>query len=100
MSQIVVDTDVVSFLFKNHSLAVLYDPEIARHVPVISFMTVAELNRWALQSAWSQARVKALQWHIDSFVIAPSTAELCWKWAEVMVAAQACGRRIEMADAW
>ena len=29
-----------------------------------------------------------------------SSPNLCRKWAEVMVAAQAAGRRIETADAW
>ena len=30
----------------------------------------------------------------------PSSPDLCRRWAEVMVAAQAAGRRIESADAW
>ena len=30
----------------------------------------------------------------------PSSPDLCCKWAEVMVAARAAGRRIETADAW
>jgi tRNA(fMet)-specific endonuclease VapC len=32
--------------------------------------------------------------------VVPSSPDLCHKWAEVMVAAQAVGRRIECADAW
>jgi tRNA(fMet)-specific endonuclease VapC len=32
--------------------------------------------------------------------VVPSSPDLCRKWAEVMVAAQAVGRRIECADAW
>jgi predicted nucleic acid-binding protein len=51
MSRLVVDTDVVSFLFKNHSIAKLYDSELLGHTLVLSFMTVAELDRWAIQSA-------------------------------------------------
>ena len=30
----------------------------------------------------------------------PSSPDLCRRWAEVTVAAQASGRRIECADAW
>ena len=30
----------------------------------------------------------------------PSSPDLCRKWAEVTVAAQAAGRRIDTADAW
>jgi hypothetical protein len=45
MSNAVVDTDVVSFLFKSHSLAYQYLPDLAGRTLLISFMTVAELDR-------------------------------------------------------
>jgi len=48
MSRVIVDADVVSFLFKNHPFAQPYDPEHAGHTLVLSFMTVAELDRWAI----------------------------------------------------
>jgi len=35
MTQIVVDTDVVSFLFKNHPIGNRYDPELVGRVPLI-----------------------------------------------------------------
>lgn len=41
MTQIVVDTDAVSFLFKNHPIGHRYDPELTGRVALISFMTVA-----------------------------------------------------------
>ena len=34
------------------------------------------------------------------FVSVPSSRDLIVNWAEVMVAAQSLGRRIEVADAW
>ena len=49
MTQIVVDTDVVSFLFKNHPIGASYDPELASRLLLVSFMTVAEVERWALR---------------------------------------------------
>jgi len=42
MNRVVVDTDVVSFLFKNHPIANRYDPELCGRIPLISFMTVAD----------------------------------------------------------
>ena len=56
MSSVVIDTDVVSFLFKNHPSATPYDHEISGKIPIISFMTVAELDRWAIHANWSPAR--------------------------------------------
>ncbi|HTB16197.1 MAG TPA: hypothetical protein VK752_31735 [Bryobacteraceae bacterium] len=57
MSRLVVDTDVVSFIFKNHPIAQLYDSDLQGHILVLSFMTVAELDRWAIQSNWARLDV-------------------------------------------
>jgi tRNA(fMet)-specific endonuclease VapC len=100
MMQIVVDTDVVSFLFKSHPIGLRYDPELAGRVALISFMTVAELERWAIQYRWGEHRLDWLHLYLKRFPVVPSSQDLCRKWAEVMDGAQAAGRRIECADAW
>jgi tRNA(fMet)-specific endonuclease VapC len=100
MSRLVVDTDVVSFLFKNHSIAQQYDLDLQGHTLVLSFMTVAELDRWAIQSNWGDARRDWLKRYLEPFVILPFNRALCTKWGEATVAAQARGHRIECADAW
>ena len=100
MTQIVVDTDVVSFLFKNHPIGRHYDPEVDGRVALISFMTVAEVERWAIQYRWGEHRLHWLRLYLSRFTVVPSSPGLCLKWAEVMAAAQAAGRRIECADAW
>ena len=63
-------------------------------------MTVAEVERWALQYRWSSQRLHWLHLYLRRFTVVPSSPDLCRKWAEVMAAAQAAGRRIETADAW
>jgi len=60
MSGVLLDTDVVSFLFKNHPLAARYDIELADRVVLVSFMTIAELDRWAIRSNWGEARIRRL----------------------------------------
>jgi predicted nucleic acid-binding protein len=100
MSSVVVDTDVVSFLFKNHPAGARYDADLQGRTLLISFMTLAELDRWAIQSKWSNARRDWLRLYLDRFVIMPYDRALCMKWAEVTVAGRASGYRIECADAW
>ena len=100
MTNVVVDTDVVSYVFKNHPFGTRYDPELAGRVTLISFMTVAEIERWVLQYRWGDQRVQLLRTFLQRFTVVPSSPDLCRRWAEVMVAAQAAGRRIETADAW
>ena len=46
-----MDTDVGSFLFKNHPVGLRYDPELAGRVALISFMTVAEVELAAVLNA-------------------------------------------------
>ena len=100
MIRVVVDTDVVSFIFKNHPIGALYEADLAGCTLLISFMTLAELDRWAIQSKWGPARREWLRLHLDRFALLPYSRRLCAMWAEVTVAAQARGRRIECADAW
>ena len=44
MNAVVVDTDVVSFLFKGHPSASLYKDDLTGRALVISFMTLAGSN--------------------------------------------------------
>ena len=55
----VVDTDVLSFLFKGHQFGYQYEADLAGRTLVISFMTLAELDRWAIHARWGEVRRKA-----------------------------------------
>ena len=100
MRAVVLDTDVVSFLFKNDTRAQAYLPHLRDRQWLISFMTEAELEQWVLLSTWSAKRIEWLRVFLTRFVIVPSSRDLVLKWAEVMVAARRAGRRLETADAW
>jgi predicted nucleic acid-binding protein len=100
MNSVVVDTDVVSFLFKRDSRAELYKPHLTGKTLVISFMTVAELDRWPLERNWSPATRAAMELQLRKYVVHPYDRELCRKWAEVTHEANKKGRPIQCADAW
>lgn len=76
MSRAVIDTDVISFLFKNHPIGSRYDPELAGRIPLISFMTVAELERWAIQRKWNEQRLHWLHLYLRRFTVVPSSPDL------------------------
>ena len=100
MKPIVLDADVVSFLFKADTRAQIYLPQLQDRQWFISFMTEAELEQWALLANWSEKRVVWLRLFLSRFVVVPSSHDLVLKWAGAMVAARRNGRRIETADAW
>ena len=79
----IVDTNVVSMLIKSDTRSKLYDAHLASHTLGISFMTLAELDRWALERNWGSARRMKLAEHMDVFAVYYADRELCMKWAEV-----------------
>jgi predicted nucleic acid-binding protein len=46
---VVVDTDVMSYVFKNDTRGALYEPHLAGKSLIISFVTFGELQRWAIR---------------------------------------------------
>jgi predicted nucleic acid-binding protein len=95
-----VDTDVVSFLFKRDTRAALYSAHLAGRTLVLSFMTVAELDLWALRRRWGAARKARMEQHLRRYVIPPFDRALCLRWAEASDSARRNGRPIQAADAW
>jgi tRNA(fMet)-specific endonuclease VapC len=96
----VVDTDVVSYLFRHDTRAEQYRPLLTGRILVVSFMTVAELDRWALQRSWGLDRRERMADFLNRFVIALVDRPLCRTWATVGDQARRNGRPIQVADAW
>jgi tRNA(fMet)-specific endonuclease VapC len=100
MRALLVDTDVASFLFKPDTRAKLYEPHLRGSLPFVSFMTVAELEQWALLRNWGTARKARLEAHLQQFTLIPFDRPLCRQWAEVRYEGKTKGRKIETGDAW
>ena len=100
MNAAILDTDVVPMLFKGDSRALHYRRHITGRLVGISFMTLAELERWSLERGWGHARKAELDQHISKYVVLPASRELCRTWAQVSFEARKRGRPIQTADAW
>lgn len=100
MASAVVDTDVVSYVFRGDTRAALYRPHLEGLLPVLSFMTIAELSRWAIERNWGAARRAQMRAFLGNFVVYPFDPDLCERWADVTVTARHLGRPIQHADAW
>lgn len=96
----VVDTDVVSYLLKHDTRAAWYLPHLAGRTLLLSFMTVAELDRWVIARGWGEDRRDALEAHLRQYLIYPFNRELCRAWAAVSESARKHGRPITCGDAW
>ena len=97
---IVVDTDVVSYLFKSDTRAKAFEPHLLNTPKFISFMTLAELLRWRMQSNWGSAKKEKFGRFLNDFGVIYADDLLCEVWAELTLNCQQIGKPIAVADAW
>jgi predicted nucleic acid-binding protein len=63
MNIVLLDTNVVSYLFKGDTRGVAYAPLLNGNRLAISFMTVAELFEWAAIRNWGRDAWRSLNRH-------------------------------------
>lgn len=97
---VVVDTDVVSFVFKNNSYSAKYKSHLDGEFMYLSFMSLAELRKWALISNWGARKNANFEIHLRRYSIVHSTSQLCQLWAEISDAGKRSGINIAVGDAW
>lgn len=100
MDSVLVDTDVFSFLFKGDSRASWYEPHVAGKRTCISFMSVAELLRWAITHNWATVRRQSLLDAMKCCVVLPYDFEMAEAWASVTASRARSGRPIGCGDCW
>lgn len=97
---VVVDTDVVSFFLKNDTRKSGYEKHLDGQFLFLSFMTVAELELWAVSANWGAKKKAFLKEYLKRFSIVHSRTEICRVWSEIMYSARRSGNVIATSDAW
>lgn len=77
MEPVLVDTDVVSYAFKHDTRGLSFAPLLLGRSTTVSFMTVAELRRWAISRNWGTARRESLNAFMARFSVFPCDDALC-----------------------
>lgn len=100
MEFVVIDTDVISYIFKGDTRGEMYRPHLDNRLGVLSFMTVAELDLWAAIRNWGMKKRGELTLFLSPYIVIESNRELCRKWAEIRDQANRAGSHLDTADAW
>lgn len=100
MSVVLLDTNIVSYIFKRDTRATLYAPHTENRELAIAVMTVAGLFQWAEVRSWGEARKARLERHLDRYTILPVDIESCRSWASTRALRSARGLPISPQDAW
>ena len=97
---VVVDTSVVSLIFKNSPKGHLYEAELEDRHAVISFQTREELLHGALHAGWGSRRRKELLHHLEEYEVAWPDERTVRISADLRAKRKKKGRELKTADAW
>ena len=101
MTEIVVDTDVISFGFRNDSRFTYYLPHMQGLRPLMSFMTLAEIEFGVQRRNWGQERRQQLEDYLNQYYsVIHSNDALCRIWALLKAESEFAGRILPATDAW
>jgi predicted nucleic acid-binding protein len=95
-----VDTDVVSFLFKGHPLASAYQAILAGRQLAVSLITLAEIEYGMEVKNWGAPRRDLMRRFLARFTLLPPDSETARLWARIKSGCDKKGRPITFADAW
>lgn len=98
MAIVVLDTNLVSYRMKEHSIATLYRRHLDGQTLVISFMTVAELYEGAHRRNWGPGKLAWLEEELEGYEVIHSTEQIVRHWG--VLRAQRQRQPISVPDAW
>lgn len=97
---IVLDTNVVSYIFNRDSRAGYYRDQLRGLRPFVSFQTLEELWFGANRDNWGERRRNELALHLEQYEIIWPNSALVTISAQLRRDRQRAGRSLDTADAW
>ena len=104
-SRRVVDTNVISYIFKNDTgqndtRGPLYVPHLQGHNLIMSVQSLAELEVWALRANWGARRKAELHAFLAAYVLIYPDERIVTQYAFARYESLKVGITIDPADAW
>ena len=84
MGEVLLDTDVFSFLLRQEDTrASIYRPHIINQIVVISYVTIGELYYWAEGRKWRAERFRRMEQTIRATTVVRYDLEVCRTYARL-----------------
>ena len=97
---VVVDTNVVSYIFRGDGKAAYYLRRIRDRRALISFQTLEEVWYGAYSAGWGDRRRSELARHLEQYDVVWPNPELVEVCAQLRSQRKSVGRELAVADAW
>ena len=98
--ELVVDTNVVSYLLKKSALGLAYERLIGDRIRGVTGSTIAELCGGAVIGRWGEKRCEEQLDYLEGFAHVPETADMARLCGVLRGQRSRIGRPIDWPDAW
>ena len=98
--RLVLDTNIVSYIMKAHSLAIRYEKHLQGRLQTVAFITIGELYFGAEKARWSVDKLKALERLLRRFYVIPYDDRIARCYGRLVAERQKHGSPISPNDAW
>ncbi len=99
-TQVILDTNIVSYLMKGDLLATKYTPHLEERLLAISFITVGELYFGAKKKNWGRRKREQLETTLQKFAVVPYDHEIACSYGRLVAERERKGAPIGSNDAW
>jgi tRNA(fMet)-specific endonuclease VapC len=97
---VLIDTDVLSYLHNNHSLAVAYRAILVGRQGFVALQSVAEMRFGAILNGWGEKRRNALEDFLSAYTVISPDDATALHWAQLRAQVSRAGRHTAPSDAW
>ncbi|HLX60144.1 MAG TPA: PIN domain-containing protein [Planctomycetota bacterium] len=96
----VVDTNIISYVCKKHSIGERYAPYLSDKIWYISFITLAELQFGAKKDKWGIKKLKKLEERLAQTRMLPFHDKIIAEYVRIRVHLESIGRPLQFEDLW
>lgn len=101
IKSVLLDTNIVSYFYRNDTRMADYGPFILKKNLIISFMTLAEIRFGITNNNWGISRVLEMETYIQlNFTVHYPTDEIVSHYARCMNLSHKRGKPMSHGDAW
>lgn len=99
-AEILLDTNIVSYLMRGGELADRYRPSLKGKLLAVSFVTIGELYFGAEKRGWGELKSRSLDAMLNSLVAVPYDIEIARCYGKIAAHRYSIGRPTTSNDAW
>ena len=100
MAVLLVDTNIISYAYGEHSLWQDYAPLLEGQTLLVAAQSIAELRFGAKLKNWGERKRKRLEILLINYTVIYPNDDICTAWANVKVQSHQQGQPIRSANAW